>query len=292
MSLAARIKPSVILIGALCCLVWIGGQRAAADQVSADTPEQQAKEATWRAQQAAEVFMGAEQGFAPGLAGFVEANYPTLCEELVAHLYAEDPQLIHELLPTLVPVIQEDYPGIHEAINQTIAENPESLARVSQILNEGYPNLLATLAAVPAGPERERRTAELLAGPYAGLLEELLVLFQAEFPEVFADMRARILEEYPEILAEVVRVAATQYPELTEKALAWVMERYPSFLPQLVELVYGAGVWGAEAGVGTVVDKAAGSAGVSAAECAAASEDETADQAEADTAQTPEGQEE
>lgn len=184
------------------------------------------------------VFLGASNEQYQRLAEVVDAQYPTLSEEVVRFLFTQQPDLLTGLMPALGPLMQTDYPEIPRIIAKAIGGNDRLKVRVSQLVTEQYPDFLADLAKIPHGPGQRAAATRLLTGKYPDLYGNIVDLLCREFPEVLTQVKEQVIARYPSLLGDLARLVARTFPRLTAKTINFVVHRYPELLPQIIAILY------------------------------------------------------
>lgn len=184
------------------------------------------------------IFLGASNEQYQRLAAVVDAEYPTLSEEVVRFLFAQQPDLLTGLMPALGPLMQTDYPEIPRIIGKAIGGNDRLKVRVSQLVTEQYPGFLTDLAKIPHGPGQRAAATRLLTGKYPDLYGNIVDLLCKEFPEVLTQVKEQVIARYPTILGDLARLVARTFPRLTAKTINFVVHRYPALLPQIIAIIY------------------------------------------------------
>ncbi len=184
------------------------------------------------------IFLGASNEQYQRLAAVVDAEYPTLSEEVVRFLFTQQPDLLTGLMPVFGQLMQTDYPEIPRIIGKAIGGNDRLKIRVSQLVTEQYSDFLADLAKIPHGPGQRAAATQLLTGKYPDLYGAIIDLLCKEFPEVLIQVKEQVIARYPSILGDLARLVARTFPRLTAKTVNFVVHRYPALLPQIIAILY------------------------------------------------------
>lgn len=171
------------------------------------------------------------------LTDLLSRQYPTLTDELVKFLFAEQPDLLTKLMPAIRPTLDRDYPEVPKIIGRVIAQHDQLKLRVSEMIQEEYPTFETDLQQIPRGPERRQQVAELVNRKYPQLMGSLVDLLRREFPTVLSEVWRQIEARYPNLIREVALFTIKTFPGLTAKVLNFVIHRYPQLLPQILAIM-------------------------------------------------------
>ncbi|NLO72726.1 MAG: hypothetical protein GX100_01275, partial [candidate division WS1 bacterium] len=137
------------------------------------------------------------------LAELINTQYPTLSDELVKYLFDQQPDLLAQLLPTLVPILVKDYPDVGRIIGSAVRHNDQLKLRVGQVVEERYPGFAADLQQIPRGPNRRQQAADLIAAKYSALMAVMVDVLQKEFPTLLNGVRLQVEQRYPHLLGDI-----------------------------------------------------------------------------------------